>query len=115
MRQLASFLLLLCPLGAIAQTIESDTTQTIEEVVVNGFRISGNVLASSPVQTLSHADMERLGIHDMGDALKRFAGVQVKDYGGVGGMKTVNIRGLGAVIRESFMMVFRWVTVKADK
>ena len=29
-------------------------------------------------------------------ALKRFAGVQVKDYGGVGGMKTVNIRGLGA-------------------
>ena len=96
MRQLASFLLLLCPLGAIAQTIDSDTTQTIEEVVVNGFRISGNVLASSPVQTLSHADMERLGIRDMGDALKRFAGVQVKDYGGVGGMKTVNIRGLGA-------------------
>ena len=96
MRQLASFLLLLCPLGAIAQTIDSDTTQTIDEVVVNGFRISGNVLASSPVQTLSHADMERLGIRDMGDALKRFAGVQVKDYGGVGGMKTVNIRGLGA-------------------
>ena len=96
MRQLASFLLLLCPLGTIAQTIDSDTTQTIKEVVVNGFRISGNVLASSPVQTLSHADMERLGIRDMGDALKRFAGVQVKDYGGVGGMKTVNIRGLGA-------------------
>ena len=64
--------------------------------MVNGFRISGNILASSPVQTLSHADMERLGIRDMGDALKRFAGVQVKDYGGVGGMKTVNIRGLGA-------------------
>ena len=96
MRQLASFLLLLCPLGAIAQTVDTDTTQTIEEVVVNGFRISGNILASSPVQTLSHTDMERLGIRDMGDALKRFAGVQVKDYGGVGGMKTVNIRGLGA-------------------
>ena len=96
MRQLASFLLLLCPLGTTAQSLDTDTTQTIKEVVVNGFRISGNVLASSPVQTLSHADMERLGIHDMGDALKRFAGVQVKDYGGVGGMKTVNIRGLGA-------------------
>ena len=96
MRQLASFLLLLCPLGTTAQSLDTDTTQTIKEVVVNGFRISGNVLASSPVQTLSHADMERLGIRDMGDALKRFAGVQVKDYGGVGGMKTVNIRGLGA-------------------
>ena len=64
--------------------------------MVKGFRIPGNVLASTPIQTLSHTDMERLGIHDMGDALKRFAGVQVKDYGGVGGMKTVNIRGLGA-------------------
>ena len=96
MRQLASFLLLLCPLSMAAQTITNDSTQTIDEVVVKGFRIPGNVLASTPIQTLSHTDMERLGIHDMGDALKRFAGVQVKDYGGVGGMKTVNIRGLGA-------------------
>ena len=96
MRQLASFLLLLCPLSMAAQTITNDSTQTIDEVVVKGFRIPGNVLASTPIQTLSHSDMERLGIHDMGDALKRFAGVQVKDYGGVGGMKTVNIRGLGA-------------------
>jgi len=79
-----------------AQTVTNDSTQTIEEVVVKGFRVPGNVLASTPIQTLSHTDMERLGIHDMGDALKRFAGVQVKDYGGVGGMKTVNIRGLGA-------------------
>lgn len=96
MRQLASFLLLLCPLSMAAQTITNDSTQTIDEVVVKGFRIPRNVLASTPIQTLSHSDMERLGIHDMGDALKRFAGVQVKDYGGVGGMKTVNIRGLGA-------------------
>ena len=96
MRQLASFLLLLCPLSMTAQIVTNDSTQTIEEVVVKGFRIPGNVLASTPIQTLSHTDMERLGIHDMGDALKRFAGVQVKDYGGIGGMKTVNIRGLGA-------------------
>ena len=96
MRQLASFFLLLCPLSMTAQTVTNDSTQTIDEVVVKGFRIPGNVLASTPIQTLSHTDMERLGIHDMGDALKRFTGVQVKDYGGVGGMKTVNIRGLGA-------------------
>ena len=96
MRQLASFFLLLCPLSMTAQIVTNDSTQTIEEVVVKGFRIPGNVLASTPIQTLSHTDMERLGIHDMGDALKRFTGVQVKDYGGVGGMKTVNIRGLGA-------------------
>ena len=96
MRQLAGFFLLLCPLSMTAQTVTNDSTQTIDEVVVKGFRVPGNVLASTPIQTLSHTDMERLGIHDMGDALKRFAGVQVKDYGGVGGMKTVNIRGLGS-------------------
>ena len=83
-------------MGAVAQTIDNDSVYAIDEVVVNGFRVPDNVLSSAPVQSLSHTDMERLGIHDMGDALKRFSGVQVKDYGGVGGMKTVNIRGLGA-------------------
>ena len=96
MRRLASYTLLLCPIGTMAQTVGADSVHSIQEVVVNGFHTPGNILSSSPVQTLSHADMERLGIIDMGDALKQFAGVQVKDYGGVGGMKTVNIRGLGA-------------------
>ena len=31
----------------------------------------------------------------MADALRFFAGVQLKDYGGVGGIKTVNIRSMG--------------------
>lgn len=30
------------------------------------------------------------------DILRRFTGVQVKDYGGVGGLKTVNVRSLGS-------------------
>lgn len=32
----------------------------------------------------------------MADALKYFAGVQIKDYGGLGGLKTINVRSLGA-------------------
>ena len=32
----------------------------------------------------------------LADALRRFTGVQVKDYGGVGGLKTVNVRSLGS-------------------
>lgn len=31
----------------------------------------------------------------MADAIRYFAGVQLKDYGGVGGLKTVNIRSMG--------------------
>lgn len=30
------------------------------------------------------------------DVIRRFTGVQVKDYGGVGGLKTVNVRSLGS-------------------
>jgi len=32
----------------------------------------------------------------LADALSRFTGVQVKDYGGAGGLKTINVRSLGS-------------------
>jgi vitamin B12 transporter len=52
--------------------------------------------SGSPVQVMSRHQMDRMGVTDVSEALKHFAGVQVQDYGGVGGLKTVNIRGLGA-------------------
>ena len=48
-----------------------------------------------PVQRLSGKDLERLNSNSVADALRYFSGVQVKDYGGVGGIKTVNIRSMG--------------------
>ena len=29
------------------------------------------------------------------DAIRYFSGIQIKDYGGIGGLKTVNIRSMG--------------------
>lgn len=46
-------------------------------------------------QTLSGEDLERLNSHSVADALRYFSGVQLKDYGGIGGIKTVNIRSMG--------------------
>lgn len=40
--------------------------------------------------------MERLGYQSLADAVRRFSGVTVKDYGGIGGLKTVSVRSLGA-------------------
>lgn len=40
--------------------------------------------------------MVRLGVHTLSDALRHFAGITVRDYGGAGGMKTVSVRGIGA-------------------
>lgn len=59
------------------------------------------VIASSPrklatVQELSGAELQSLSTTSIADALKYFAGVQIKDYGGLGGLKTVNVRSLGA-------------------
>lgn len=51
---------------------------------------------SATVQTLSGKHLQALASTTIADALKYFAGVQIKDYGGLGGLKTVNVRSLGA-------------------
>ena len=49
-----------------------------------------------PVQFITTESIQRLGIQDLSEAVKRFSGVTVKDYGGIGGLKTVSIRSFGA-------------------
>lgn len=44
-----------------------------------------------PVQSLSGDKLEKLAAHSVADAIRYFSGVQIKDYGGIGGLKTVNI------------------------
>ena len=61
--------------------------------VVTAYRESSPDLL--PVQELSGKQLERLRSHSVADAVRFFSGVQVKDYGGIGGLKTVNIRGMG--------------------
>ena len=46
---------------------------------------------------MSRQDISQLGIQNMADAVRRFAGANnKKDYGGIGGLKTVSIRNMGA-------------------
>lgn len=59
-------------------------------------RSPNKVTSAVPVQTMSQQDISRLGIQNMADAVRRFAGANVKDYGGIGGLKTVSIRNMGA-------------------
>lgn len=48
------------------------------------------------LQVMDKAGIERLGVQDLSEAVKRFSGVTVQDYGGIGGLKTVSVRSLGA-------------------
>lgn len=52
--------------------------------------------SQTPSQVATSEEMARLGDVQLSDAMKRFTGVTLKDYGGVGGVKTVSARGLGS-------------------
>ena len=48
-----------------------------------------------PSQRLSGKRLESLSSFSVADAMRYFSGVQIKDYGGVGGLKTIDIRSMG--------------------
>ncbi len=54
------------------------------------------VTSAVPLRMVTRDDMRRLGYADVADVLKYMSGVNVRDYGGVGGLKTVSVRGMGA-------------------
>lgn len=48
-----------------------------------------------PTQSLSGERLKSLNSFSVADAIRYFAGVQIKDYGGIGGLKTVDMRSMG--------------------
>lgn len=71
-------------------------THHIGEVRVERKRVERSVSSATPLQTVDKEVMQQLGMTNLSDAVKRFAGVNVRDYGGIGGMKTVSVHNLGA-------------------
>lgn len=69
---------------------------TVDTAHVDAHRLSASEHAAVPHQTIGSAEIERMGLADVADAVRHMSGVQVKDYGGIGGLKTVSVRGLGA-------------------
>ena len=65
----------------------------IDEVEVTARALSKDIIIP---QTLKGAELQRLNALSVADALRYFSGVQLKDYGGVGGIKTINIRSMGS-------------------
>ncbi|MFI3324313.1 MAG: TonB-dependent receptor [Rikenellaceae bacterium] len=65
----------------------------IDEVVVSTRSANREAI---PVQILTGDELQKLSAHSVADAVRYFSGVQIKDYGGVGGLKTVNIRSMGS-------------------
>lgn len=85
-------LLFFIAISTHAQTSRLDSVHTIRDVAVVGVRPH----YLTPSQTLAGAALQNLSTTSVADALKYFSGVQIKDYGGLGGLKTVNVRSLGS-------------------
>lgn len=76
----------------------SDTTKihNLDEVVVTTNTKTKQSRATAPLQIFTGEALEGLNAIQVADAVKHFSGVMVKDYGGIGGLKTVSVRSLGA-------------------
>lgn len=85
-------LLLALPAKVIAQ---ADTSKKLKEVNINNQPVP-QVQTITPAQRVTSADFTRYSALTVADAIRDFAGVNIKDYGGIGGLKTVSVRSLGA-------------------
>lgn len=63
---------------------------------VKASKIISSRPAAIPVTTLDSKILRSIPSTSVADAIRYFGGVQVKDYGGVGGLKTINVRALGS-------------------
>ena len=80
--------------GLFAQSL--DSIQNLDGITISATsrpRTSPNI---GQLQALNLSSLERLNAIQLSDAVKFFAGATVKDYGGIGGLKTVSVRSLGA-------------------
>ncbi|HET9571173.1 MAG TPA: TonB-dependent receptor [Bacteroidales bacterium] len=68
----------------------------IGEVTVVSDDQSTSKMAVSPFQMLDAKNLQALSVEQVSDAVKYFSGVTIKDYGGLGGMKTISVRSMGA-------------------
>lgn len=87
------FLFSFATLCLFAQT-DSIPDQELREIKVE--TSAKPSISKTLLQSYSDKEIDKIGIQSVSDAVRRFAGVSVKDYGGIGGLKTVSIRGLGA-------------------
>ena len=91
-----------------AEQLHAQTKDTLANVKVFSKKQPDVTTATVPVQQLNKTALSKLNSVSVADAVKYFSGVVVKDYGGVGGLKTISVRSLGAnhtgVMYDGIMM-----------
>ncbi len=95
----AVYFLLTININALARQADDTlaASKAIQEIEVIGSRIlTSSAMNFSPVSVIGNDKISSLAPIQISDILSISPGVAVKDYGGLGGIKTVAVRGLGS-------------------
>src|SRR5690606_476186 len=71
-------------------------SDTLKRVNVTKAAFVEGASFTMPVQQISKKELGLLNSTSVADAMKYFSGVQIRDYGGIGGMKTMEVRSLSS-------------------
>jgi vitamin B12 transporter len=90
-------LLFAIPAPALVAQNSTDTGRVLQKVTVTADKKMNPFAAIVPVQLLNHEALQQIHAETVAGAAKYFSGVLIKDYGGVGGLKTISVRSLGGL------------------
>ncbi len=71
-------------------------TVNLKDIPIIVSPIQKGITELSPTQELTKSDLQKIDAINIADGLNHFSGVNIKDYGGIGGLKTISIRSLSA-------------------
>lgn len=70
--------------------------QRLREAHAVTSRSGASATSSAPQWRMTAAEISRRGAVGLEEVIRTFAGISVKDYGGIGGLKTVSLRNFGS-------------------
>lgn len=80
----------------VIKLYSQNDTVNLHEIEVIGLKPEISTQSPNPIQQLNNSKLQAIPATSVAEAIRNFTGVAVKDFGGVGGLKTVMIRSLGA-------------------
>jgi vitamin B12 transporter len=94
---LIELVLLAVPCPSLLAQKSSDSSRVLQKVTVTAEKKQNTFVSIVPVQLLNHEALQQINAQSIADAAKYFSGVLMKDYGGIGGLKTISVRSLGGL------------------
>ncbi len=90
----------MCTIPMAAQNLPTSYWEpeidTLRPAVITSNKQTSPARTTSPVNIIDKDRIERLGLQELTEVIRTFSGASIKDYGGLGGIKTVSIRNLGS-------------------